>query len=68
MDNGSGIDEADLPHIFERGYGTDGGNGLGLTICRDIIESMGGHIAVEQTGTSGTTIRFTVPIEKEAHV
>ena len=67
-DNGSGIDEADLPHIFERGYGTDGGNGLGLTICRDIIESMGGHIAVEQTGTSGTTIRFTVPIEKEAHV
>ena len=38
-DNGSGIADEDLPHIFERGYSRDGGNGLGLTICRDIIES-----------------------------
>lgn len=57
--------EADLPHIFERGYGTDGGNGLGLTICRDIIESMGGTIAVEKTDKTGTTIRFTVPSGEE---
>ena len=64
-DNGSGISEADLPHIFERGYGTDGGNGLGLTICRDIIESMGGTIAVEKTDKTGTTIRFTVPSGEE---
>lgn len=64
-DNGSGISEADLPHIFECGYGTDGGNGLGLTICRDIIESMGGTIAVEKTDKTGTTIRFTVPSGEE---
>ncbi len=65
-DNGGGIREEDLPHIFERGYSTDGGNGLGLTICREIIESMGGSIAVEKTGKTGTTIRFTVPMEQEA--
>ena len=64
-DNGSGIAPEDLPHIFERGYSRDGGNGLGLTICRDIIEAAGGGIAVERTGSDGTTIRFTVPARKE---
>ena len=65
-DNGSGIADEDLPHIFERGYSCDGGNGLGLTICRDIIEAVGGSIAVERTDRAGTTIRFTVPVGKEA--
>ena len=64
-DNGSGISAEDLPYIFERGYSKDGGNGLGLTICREIIESAGGSISVESTGADGTTIRFTVPAEKE---
>ena len=64
-DTGSGIAAEDLPHIFERGYSRDGGNGLGLTICRDIIEAAGGGIAVERTGSEGTTIRFTVPTGKE---
>ncbi len=64
-DNGSGIAPEDLPHIFERGYGTDGGNGLGLTICRDIIESAGGSIAIEKTDQTGTTIRFTVPVDQK---
>lgn len=64
-DSGSGIGEEDLPYIFERGYSKDGGNGLGLTICREIIESAGGTISVEKTGADGTTIRFTVPAEKE---
>ena len=64
-DNGSGISAEDLPHIFERGYSKDGGDGLGLTICREIIESAGGTISVEKTGAEGTTVRFTVPAEKE---
>ena len=64
-DDGSGIAPDDLPHIFERGYGTDGGNGLGLTICRDIIESTGGAIAVTETNEAGTTIAFTVPAQPE---
>ena len=65
-DTGSGIAPEDLPHIFQRGYSGDGGNGLGLTICRDIIEAAGGSIAVEDTGSQGTAIRFTVPAGKEA--
>ena len=64
-DTGSGIAEEDLPHIFERGYSRDGGNGLGLTICRDIIEAAGGSIAVARTGSEGTSICFTVPAKKE---
>lgn len=64
-DNGSGIAPEDLPHIFERGYSSDGGNGLGLTICRDIIEAADGSITVERTGSEGTAIRFTVPAGKE---
>ena len=64
-DTGSGIAAEDLPHIFERGYSRDGGDGLGLTICRDILEAAGGSIAVEQTGSEGTAIRFTVPAGKE---
>ena len=64
-DNGSGISTEDLPYIFERGYSKDGGNGLGLTICREIIESAGGSISVESTGADGTTIRFTVPAKEE---
>lgn len=64
-DNGSGIEPEDLPYIFERGYSRDGGNGLGLTICRDIIEAAGGSIAVEQTGNDGTVIRFAVSAGKE---
>ena len=65
-DSGSGISTEDLPYIFERGYSKDGGNGLGLTICREIIESTGGSISVERTGADGTTIRFTVPAKKES--
>lgn len=64
-DNGSGIRPSDLPHIFQRGYGTDGGNGLGLTICRDIVESMGGIITVVKTDETGTDIRCTIPVRKE---
>lgn len=64
-DNGSGIAAEDLPYVFERGYSCDGGNGLGLTICRDILEAAGGSIAVEQTSSEGTAIRFTVPAGKE---
>ena len=67
-DNGGGIDPEVLPHIFERGYSCDGGNGLGLTICRDIIEAAGGSIAVESTGSEGTTIRFTVPTDKRRQI
>lgn len=68
-DNGSGISPDDIPHIFERGFSKDGSTGLGLTICRDIIESAGGAIAVDEAcaDAPGATIRFTVPAAERSN-
>lgn len=64
-DTGTGISEEALPHLFDKGYSTDNGNGLGLYICREIIESMGGEITVENGENRGAVFRFTVPCGKE---
>ena len=61
FDTGEGIAEEDIPHIFERGYSPDGGTGIGLAICKEILEAFGGRICVEQTGTRGTVFYFAVP-------
>lgn len=63
-DTGEGIRACDLPYIFQRGYTSTGGNGLGLAICRDIIESLGGSLRVESEEGAGTTVRFTIPAEE----
>jgi signal transduction histidine kinase len=50
LDNGIGIDEKILPHIFDRFFTTkDRGNnsGVGLTFCRKVMESFGGNITCE---------------------
>jgi two-component system, OmpR family, phosphate regulon sensor histidine kinase PhoR len=64
-DNGVGIAEDELEHIFERFYRTDasrsrasGGFGLGLAIVHDLVTAMGGSINVESTQGKGS--RFTV--------
>jgi two-component system NtrC family sensor kinase len=67
-DNGIGIPKANLNKIFEPFFttkqaGKDGGNGLGLAICRQILEGMGGTISVASTPGEGTT--FTVRIKPE---
>lgn len=68
-DTGSGISGSQLPFIFERyvsrqksGSGQNTGTGLGLYICRHIVESHGGTISVESEEGKGTTVRFTIPI------
>ena len=69
VDQGSGIPEADLPHIFERFYRSDpartglrgAGAGIGLTIARELLASNGGSIAVERTGPDGTVLLMAVP-------
>jgi two-component system sensor histidine kinase BaeS len=63
-DQGSGIDEDDLPFIFERFYRADRsrgrlpGSGIGLTVARELLAANGGSVEVESTGPSGTTFRI----------
>jgi len=64
-DTGTGIGEDAARHIFERGYTTDGGNGLGLAICMDTVRMHGGDLQLVSTGPNGTTFRFTIPKEVE---
>lgn len=66
-DNGSGILNEDMPHIFKRFYRTDparnpseGGLGLGLSISKSIVEAHGGRITAESNGVSGEGSTFTV--------
>ena len=68
-DNGSGIKEEDLPHIFDRFYRADksrslaaGNTGLGLAIAKIILELHGTDINVESTSGEGTRFYFTLPV------
>lgn len=70
-DNGEGIPEADLPHVFNRFYRGDssrntatGSTGLGLAICRQIIEKHGGTIVAKSQIDQGTAIVISLPSQK----
>ncbi len=60
-DNGSGIAPELLPHVFERGV-SDGGTGVGLYLCKTIVQSHGGDIWIESEPGKGTQVHFTLPI------
>ena len=58
-DEGDGIIEEDLPHVFERFYRGEGaseGFGLGLSICKELVERMGGSISIGSREGIGTTV------------
>lgn len=66
-DNGIGIDEKDLTHIFERLYKVDRGrsqkgSGLGLAIVKEMVEKMDGKIKVESLKDKCTQFTMTFPI------
>ncbi|MGB0165696.1 MAG: sensor histidine kinase [Luteibaculum sp.] len=70
-DNGIGIDRQDIPRIFERFFRVDkhrsrhtGGSGLGLSICKHIINAHGYTMDVRSTKGIGTTFLF--PLKKSA--
>jgi signal transduction histidine kinase len=59
-DTGKGITADDLDHIFDVGFTTKqtkSGMGLGLAICKEIIERQGGRIEVDSTPGEGSTFR-----------
>ena len=67
QDNGSGIDEKDIPFIFDRFYRADssrnskkGGTGLGLAITKKIVEDHNGTIMAHSIPGKGTCISFTL--------
>ncbi len=67
-DNGGGISPEHIQRIFEPFFTTKGdspdhkrGNGLGLALCRDILNSMDSHIAVESVQGTGTIFTITLP-------
>jgi PAS domain S-box-containing protein len=69
-DEGAGIGEEDLPLVFEPFYrGKDArkgeagaeGFGLGLAICKDLVERMGGKISLESARGVGTKVRIELP-------
>ncbi|MBI4300213.1 MAG: HAMP domain-containing protein [Chloroflexi bacterium] len=71
-DEGRGIPESDLERVFERFYRVEttgsngvGGAGLGLSICRGIMEAHGGRIWVESKLGQGSTFSFTLPLAAE---
>ena len=68
-DQGEGISTEHLPHLFDRFYRvdaararTDGGVGLGLAICKSLVEAHGGSIAVVSEVGKGTSVTITLPI------
>lgn len=68
-DEGQGIPEEDLPHIWERFYKVDkarcreqGGTGLGLAIVKQTVQTMGGRVKAASRVGQGTEIGFILPV------
>ena len=66
MDDGKGIEAADLPHIFEPFFSRSSqGTGLGLSICRKIMEAHHGAIWCRPNEEKGCTFTLMLPIANE---
>jgi len=68
-DSGIGIDQKDLPYVFDRFYQTDGsstrksgGTGIGLALIKELVDLMKGEITVSSTSGKGSTFTLLLPI------
>ena len=75
-DEGRGVPPEQLPHLFRKHAGFagedrergSGGYGLGLAICKGLVEAHGGRIRAESAGAGhGTQVTFTMPVVDEVH-
>jgi signal transduction histidine kinase len=73
-DTGEGIAEDEREKIFEKFYqvekrrlGRKAGTGLGLPLCKKVVEAHGGSIWVESTPGQGSRFAFTIPTDSEKH-
>ena len=72
-DEGRGIAPGQLPHLFRKYGGADGaraiaGTGLGLVICKGLVEAHGGRIRAESAGLGqGSRFTFTLPAVEDTH-
>jgi two-component system sensor histidine kinase KdpD len=68
-DHGIGVPPQDLPYIFQRFHRAPNsgasGVGLGLSICKGIIEAHGGHITAENRHGGGLSVSLTLPVSGE---
>ena len=71
-DNGPGLGEEELDHVFDRFWRAQsgetqevGGTGLGLAIAKSLVELHGGAISANSTQGEGATFRFVLPIAKD---
>lgn len=66
-DDGPGIDQGDLPHVFERFYRADrsrarrGGTGIGLAVVKQVVSRHGGGVSVGRSTAGGAAVAVTLP-------
>ena len=71
-DDGPGISQEDLPHMFERlysrhskAYGSRLGFGLGLSLCKSIVQAHGGTISIKNIEPHGTAVAISIPAKED---
>lgn len=69
IDSGEGVDEQDIPRLFDPFFRGDrsrsrqtGGTGLGLTLCKRIIEAHNGKVTAQLNDNGGMTFQFEIPL------
>src|SRR5712675_3156264 len=67
QDSGPGLNPKSFDRLFDAFYTTKpGGMGMGLSICRSIVEAHGGRIWASRTAGPGATVQFTLPVGESA--